>query len=222
MQATQLYRTVQSSVVELCSSLPAEEVEVLVPTCPQWTPKDVLAHVVGICSDFQTGRREGAGGDAWTAVQVESRADLTMSEILSEWAKLHDFIDELFAGNEDLAWALVADLVTHEFDIRLAVGRSGNKEAEAVVVSSLRYADRFLDRVGQSELAPIAVVVDGVRLGPDEARQTWKGSAFEILRATTGRRSSGQIKEMEWSTAADPYLEIISSYGPISETDIVE
>ncbi len=194
----------------------------MVPTCPDWTPRDVLAHVVGICADFKADRREGSGGNAWTAAQVAARSNDSVQQLIQEWTDQHDYINGLFADQPDLAWALVADLVTHEHDIRLALNRPGTQESEAITASGRRYVDRFLDRVNESDLAPLAVELDGNRQGPDDATLVLRGTAFEVLRACTGRRSRSQIQAMDWTGDPTDHIEMVSSYGPPSADDIHE
>ncbi|MEE9415383.1 MAG: maleylpyruvate isomerase family mycothiol-dependent enzyme [Acidimicrobiales bacterium] len=222
MNATEMYRSVQSSMVELCGSMIAEQAQLRVPTCPEWTPTDVLAHVVGIGADFKADRREGSGGDDWTAAQVESRKGMSVDDLLAEWVDLSDFLDEFFAAEPDLALALVADLVTHEHDIRLAIAHPGNRVGPEVTISAERYADRFLDRVAKSELTEAAVVVDGDRRGSGDAEVVLSGSAFDLLRAMTGRRSRAQVGAMNWDGDPAEHIEMISSYGPPSAFDIDE
>ncbi len=222
MNATEMYRAVQDSMIEFYGSLSTEDTMQMVPTCPEWTVKDVLAHVVGICSDFRADRREGSGGEAWTTAQVTARAENDVDEMLAEWADLGGFMDEFFGANEDMAWALVADLVTHEHDVRLALDRPGDRTGVAVTASAQRYADRFLERVADSDLDSVAVVIDGSRRGDPDADVVVKGSAFELLRAFTGRRSLDQIETMDWSGDSSGYLGLISAYGPASATAIDE
>lgn len=222
MSATEMYRTIQSSVVDLCRSLTAEEATLPIGTCPDWTPKDVLAHVVGIGADFKAGRREGAGGDAWTAAQVESRKDSSIEELLAEWAALGDFLDAFFESEPDLALALVADLVTHEHDILLGLGRRGERTGPEVTMSAERYVDRFLDRIEKGQLGSTAVVVDGLRRGAEDAAVVLSGSAFELLRAMTGRRSRDQVAAMNWKGDPGSRIETISAYGSPSANDIDE
>lgn len=66
------------------------------------------------------------------------------------------------------------------------------------------------------------VMIDGSRRGPEEAETTLAGSAFEILRVATGRRSLDQVRAMNWDGNPAPYLGIISSYGEASQLDIHE
>ncbi len=217
-----MYWAVQDSMVSLYGSLSAEEATTRVPTCPEWTVKDVLAHVVGIGDDFKTHTRDGAGGDAWTAAQVATRADRDVGEILAEWAGLASFLDDLFSANPDLAAALVADLVTHMHGVLTALGRKADRSGAAVTASAERYADRFVDRVGGSDLEAAAVAIDGVRRGPAGAEVVVSGSAFELLRAFTGRRSLDQIRAMDWTGDPGPYVDIISAYGQASSVDVSE
>lgn len=222
MNATELYRIVQATTIELCSSISVDDTEAVVPPCPDWTPRDVLAHVVGICADFKADRREGSGGDAWTAAQVAARSNDCVDDLIQEWTAQHGYINELFADKPDLAWALVADLVTHEHDIRLVINQPGVQESEAITASGRRYVDRFLDRVNESDLAPLSVELDGVQQGSVDAALVLRGTAFEILRACTGRRSRSQIQAMDWTGDPTGHIELISSYGAPSADDIHE
>src|SRR5947207_5181981 len=91
-----------------------------VPTCPEWTVKDVVAHLSGVCADILGGRLDGVATDPWTARQVDERRDWSVQKILDEWnenAPQCEEISQHFPDGADVQW--MADCVTHEHDIRL-------------------------------------------------------------------------------------------------------
>lgn len=57
-----------------------------VPACPEWTIKDVIAHLAGLAADWRAGNLAGYSGDASTARQVAERRDRSIDDLLAEWA----------------------------------------------------------------------------------------------------------------------------------------
>lgn len=94
-----------------------------VPACPGWTPKDVAAHLTGVCADILAGRLDGVGTDPWTAAQVDERRSKNLDDVLSEWAEVGEQIEALLPNFPE--WAAnqaVFDLLSHEHDIADALG----------------------------------------------------------------------------------------------------
>jgi uncharacterized protein (TIGR03083 family) len=70
----------------------------LVPACPDWTVRDVLAHLTGIATDVVSGTYFAGAGDAWSDIrlaterdrwtdsQVRSRRGRPVPVLLAEWA----------------------------------------------------------------------------------------------------------------------------------------
>lgn len=84
----------------------------------------------------------------------------------------------------------------------------------------LRYGSYFCERAAAACLPVVRVKVVPDAVG----EQIWKsaegepavevsGSAFELLRAFTGRRTVAQVRAMNWSGDPDPYLAVVSPYG---------
>jgi uncharacterized protein (TIGR03083 family) len=69
-----------------------------VPACPDWTVRDIVAHLAGIAEEVVSGTYFAGAADAWndaglaaqrdqwTASQVRSRRDRPVSVMLAEWA----------------------------------------------------------------------------------------------------------------------------------------
>jgi len=103
--------------------------------CPEWTVKDTIAHVAGVCDDIITGNIDGVATDPWTAAQVAKRKDRALAEILDEWNEKGPQVDPLvpfFPGR--VGSQLILDTTTHEHDIRHAIGVPGAKDSEAVQI----------------------------------------------------------------------------------------
>ena len=111
----------------------ARVAETVVPACPGWRVRDVIAHVTGIYADIVGGNLQGGATDDWTAAQVESRRHLTIDALLAEsddaGPKLATMIDD-FPGR--YGQQVVADLAVHEQDIRGALGGPGARDSAAV------------------------------------------------------------------------------------------
>lgn len=132
-----LYGQSRERVTQLLSGVSDEEAKAPVPTCPNWSVHDVLAHLSGVCADVLSGNVGGVASDPWTAAQVDARRDKRVAEILTEWNELAPQV-ESFANNFPgrVGEQFVTDGVTHEHDIRLALGRPGARDGEAVLVGA--------------------------------------------------------------------------------------
>ena len=74
-------------MTELVRDLDAESLATPVPVCPGWTVRDLLCHMVGLPTDVNAGRIEGAGTDPWTAAQLASRTTCDRDALLEEWQR---------------------------------------------------------------------------------------------------------------------------------------
>jgi hypothetical protein len=81
MDLVGVYRQGRERVLELAADLDEGDATIVVRACPQWTVKDVYAHIAGVPADILAGRIEGVGTDEWTARQVAARADRSLGEI---------------------------------------------------------------------------------------------------------------------------------------------
>ena len=194
-----------------------------VPVCPGWTVHDVMAHVVGVCADVLSGNIAGVATDPWTAAQVEARRERTMAELVTEWSQLAPQV-EAFAGDfpNRVGEQWIADLTTHEHDVRGALGRPGARDSEGVAVGlgflvELGLAGSLQEK-GIGALSVRAgdrswVVGDGEPAGAVEAEP------FELFRGLTGRRSAAQIRSWSWTVDPGPWLPAFQ-YGPFTTSPV--
>jgi uncharacterized protein (TIGR03083 family) len=214
------YRDSRTGVQELVRDLDRATLDKQVPACPDWTVKDLVAHLCGVASDSIGGNVSDLGGAEWTASQVTARKDRSVAELIEEWTKLGEQIE---AGLDDLhptlASALIGDAVTHEHDLRGAIGEPGARDSEGVVISTSFYARNFGKRLKDAGL-PTLIVQGGEHewtAGREEPIGTVRAPLFEMLRGLTGRRTLDEVKGFDWSIEAAPYLDIFSMY-PVTQT----
>ena len=200
----EIYREARQRVVGLTMGLSAEELGRVVPACPEWTVHQLIAHLAGGASDLVSGRMEGAPSDEWTARHVAERAGVPAVELLEQWNEFGTRIDAM----ERLPFQLAMDAITHEADLRAALGRERLPDAvwqPTLVWMAPRRLPDVTVKTGFGALGdgPITLEVDG----------------YELWRAIFGRRSRRQMESWSWSGPA-PIEKI--PFFPSRATDLVE
>ena len=183
-----------------------------VPACPDWTVRDVVAHLAGLCEDWVEGRLADYGSEAWTSAQIARFAGLSVPDILSRWS---DAATRFAALDDDpvlgppARWAF-GDAVTHEADLRgaLSAGRVPEEAVQAALKGAISRWRQVLRDARTRTLLVRAV----------DAREWWLGepadadtvvaetTAYEVFRALAGRRSARQVREWHWSEDPSAYI----------------
>ena len=191
-----------------------------VPACPGWRVRDVLAHLVGQLEDVANGNTEGGGTDAWTAAQVERYRPVELDDIFTAWDAA---IRDAGAESDDILRMIVPDLVVHEFDIRGALGNTGNRDNPALLETSLNFIEFQQDEFNKDDLPAVRFVIDGTEaiMGEGEPELELRTDAFEFTRLIFGRRSKSQILAQKWSIDPTSWLDHILLMPP-RETGLVE
>jgi uncharacterized protein (TIGR03083 family) len=226
MDLARLYADAQARVMDLVRPLSAPSLATRVPGTPQWTIEQLVAHLTGVAVDLIDGNVDGAATEPWTSRQLAERQGRPLSDVLAEWSRRSPELLSMLEtpGQVDAA---AFDIVTHEHDLRGALGVAGASDASAVSAVTERVTARVGHLVRTNELPALCLVCH------DEGKNTWvcgsgdvavTGTAptMEWFRALFGRRSAAQILTYAWEGDPAPYFELLNLFGPLPEADVAE
>ncbi|WP_051342203.1 maleylpyruvate isomerase N-terminal domain-containing protein [Pseudonocardia spinosispora] len=215
-ELVRLYQETKNRIAGLVSELDESGLGTVVPACPAWSIREVVAHLAAVAEDWTAGRLTGPPDDDETAAQVARFAGRGMAEVMAAWTEAAARLDHQ-AATAGLN-PPIGDIVSHEQDIRGALGRPGARDCVALSYS----ADQVLTMLRTP--VPLRITVDGVqyRSGPAEGAVIGLTTTrFEALRWRTGRRSRAQLAAMDWSGDPAPLLDHLYLFGPAT-TDVTE
>lgn len=212
-----LYRQSMGRILTVVNNANAD---LPVHACPGWTVRDTLAHLLGTLSDVTAGKIEDSAEDDWSTKHIERSADRSVSDLSSEWHVRANTSPGVFQRYGAL---LVADLVTHEFDIKHAIGNTQGRNEQVVRTVALFYLNALDAAWREDGVPPLRILTETTALdiGGDTPETTVEMSWWEIGRLVTGRRSVEQLKALNWSGDATPWLDHLFVFGP-RETPLVE
>ncbi len=215
---TAAYRGVRERVGTLVRAATPEQIEALAPATPEWRVHDVLSHMVGITTDVLEGRVDGVATDAWTEAQVAARRTVPTAEVLAEWDANAPTIEPMIPSFGTVAGQMVGDAVTHEHDIRDALGAPGARDSDAVHVGSAWLA-QWMGAAFTEQHQGLRIETDlwNFTWGDGEPGTTLRTSAFELLRAATGRRTLDQIRAFDWDGMAHAERVVMVIFTPRAE-----
>ena len=239
MTVAEAYRRTRLELLDLAARLDEDQAARRVPACPDWTVKDVYAHLTGVACDILERRTDGVATPPWTARQVESRRQASLAEVCAEWTLAGPKVEAFLAEREGVASVARAafDIWTHEQDVRGALGQRGVRDDErvrwmtahmtAMLSRRLEEAGTLALRVGDTLLGGqspgAAVSAEGELSGApsDAPGATLAVSDYELLRIVFGRRSEQQILAADWDGDPGPYLDYLHVF-PLAVADIVD
>jgi hypothetical protein len=172
------YPALRVRIIDVLGSVDESMASIPTRACPDWTVRDLVSHIVGVPEDVLAGRIEGIASDEWTRAQVARHAGETLSDLAGQLTRIADDFDPLLTDlPARMSGQFLVDAVTHEHDLREAVGMPGARESRAVTIAA-QWLVRHLP------LAPDIV----------EVLTETELSDFVLLRALSGRMSR---REME-------------------------
>lgn len=215
--AERYYRESQEA---MCKLITIENEHQDVPACPGWTLHDLLAHVTGALQDFVSNNTEGAPAPEWTATHIERFREAHIEAIKSAWRAALDKAGPVFRRMGD---QFVPDVVTHEFDMRGALGNADERGADrlAAAVDVMRSWGSAGYKSAKLPAIEIQTERKSLILGEGLPQASVVTTVFEVSRIFTGRRSSGQIRAMNWSADPTRWLEHMSMLGR-RDSDLIE
>ena len=218
-----IYRGTRERIDKLVRELPDDALDRVAPATPQWRVRDVVAHLAGGASDVLAGNLEGLAGDAWTQAQVDARRDLTIGAVLDEWARCGEAIDGMLAGLDPLLRLMaLTDAVTHEHDLRGALGVPGDRDSDAIEFAFESVSGGIGAQRG--ELGALRVVHDAGEtvVGVGDPVATLRVGRFEVVRAAVGRRSYEQIASWDWQGPVQSESMVLGMFSPPRATPLDE
>jgi uncharacterized protein (TIGR03083 family) len=205
------YKELRGRVVELVRDATPATLDTPSPATPEWNVRDVLAHMIGVTNDIVNGRMEGIASDEWTQAQVDPRRDATVDVLLAEWDEWGpQFGAMLAAAPAEISGQALLDAATHEHDLRLALGAPGARDSDAVAIGWTWMAG--LRTRGSLPAICFVTEAETATFGDGEPIATVEASRFELIRASTGRRTVQEIEQYDWKPEAQPALLITAPF----------
>jgi uncharacterized protein (TIGR03083 family) len=209
-----LYRESRGRIAALVREASDDQRARLVPGCPKWTVSDTVAHLAAVAVDALAGYSVPTiSADEHTAVQVEQRRGRPLEEVLGEWDIAAGRIEQALAAQR-MSPLLVHDVLTHEADIRGALGAGRPPETAWSVCLKMASSTVLSDRLGH--LGRLTIIAGDHRFtaGTGEPATTLDVDPYELWRSLLGRRSRAQMAAWKWSGDPEPYVQAMPVLGP--------
>jgi uncharacterized protein (TIGR03083 family) len=219
------YERSHERIVELVTSLSADQAATQVAATPGWDVHDVLAHLAAITTDALAGRLTGLPTDEFTHEQVRERRAASIVELVAEWqGNLGQMMEVTRTGL--VPPNLAVDAVTHEQDIRGAIGAPRVPDPEAVRFCLDLYGAGAKYRL-HKEAAPALRIeaTDGdytLDAGDGVPDATLRATEFELFRTLCGRRGREQVMAMDWDGDASGFVNRLNIFGAVPDYAVVD
>lgn len=230
-----VYDSTRRDIAELVRGLDEDALNGRVPATPEWSVRDVVAHLTGdvacaLVGDFPREFFESFGSEQgvislneWTHRQVAERRSKPLSEVLEEWEGATQEVKKMMRGEREwpggilpfVDHVLLADIATHQQDVYGALGIVRDRESAQVRIGASTYIGGVALRIGMDGGPPLRFAMENkeVAAGGDDPNVTVRASRFELFRALSGRRNPDQVRAFEWSGDPTPFLRFFYPYG---------
>ena len=206
------YRSAHLRACDLLSPLDEQQWNTAVPACPGWRVRDVVAHLVGIIEDALAGRLTGPPPPEQTREQVDRHRDDAPADLLDTWISLSPTFESALTSLG--RWPAFLDVLSHEHDIRAALGDGAFRDHDDVKRAAALLSENLPDG--------LHVSLDGRNEAPpDGTVATLSTTSFEYLRLRLGRRSTDQTFALDWDGDPRPFQSNLFIFGPRA-TDLLE
>ncbi|HEV7648558.1 MAG TPA: maleylpyruvate isomerase family mycothiol-dependent enzyme [Actinophytocola sp.] len=205
------YRQVRHNVIRLLGELPPDA-DSVVPACPEWTIRELVAHLVGVAATA-IGRLSG-----WPSRQPASSSNMGVLELLKTWEQLGAEADLLLSESRGRSGSiLVMDAFTHELDVRYAIGAELPDEHPAFPGAFELLANGFAAAVSHHGLPALRLSTGSTQwtVGKGVPAATVTAPRYDLYRSLAGRRSHEQITALEWDRDSHRWLPAFT-WGPFT------
>lgn len=215
------YRTTRERLSDFVRLLGDEELYRTVPACPAWDVHDVIAHMSGVQELLTAGEHPTGETQDWIDAIVAARRDVPVGELLDRWADCERGTSALIDGGVQV---LIVDVVSHEHDIRNAVGLPGARqvpEVPAAVEVMLSNLSGLIDGAG---LGALAVDTGTARWTSHDAPIgcTLNVDPWEALRIIVSRRTDEEMRALPVTGDIEPYIGLLDARSPLPRQSLNE
>jgi len=216
MQADEIYEDTRVRLTAFVRQLGDDDLARPVPACPGWSVRDIVAHLAGLAADLPAGRTEGMATPEWTARQLEERVGRSLDELLDEWAEHAPALGRLLAEMTRVVPPVV-DIVTHEDDIRAALGAPTALDSVGFDYALQAYVMALDYRLRKKQLPALRVRAgdEEWEVGEGEPTITLTTTPYDLFRTLSGRRSEAQVRADDWDGDPAPYIPVLSTFGAL-------
>lgn len=206
-----IYRESRQRTAEILRGLDEQRWAQRVPACPEWTVRDLAAHLAGVAADVVASSVDPDRSAAWTAGQIQARRNRTLDQILDEWDSHAAQVEKKIRNGEHRP--VFHGMLVHEADLRGALGLG--RPPRQAWLAALDFAAGTLDErvLGRGRLV-IHTDEENLELGSGEPVTTLEVAAYELWRGLTGRRSRAQMLSWSWLPHAGEYVDVLPMYPP--------
>jgi uncharacterized protein (TIGR03083 family) len=236
------YQETHRAILALLDGLNDAQLWTVVPACPGWTVRELVAHMTGTAADAVAARFPAVNPhgpwaerqpivDAFTARQVTTRQAMAIDEVLGEWADQVPVLTKMLRGEQAfpagslpiINWMVVCDISAHYHDVRGALGTPGNRESAGVALSLQRYVAGLSQRIAAAGLTALRLCTERGEYvaGHGSPSSTVTATQWELFRALCSRRSPSQLRSLNWSGDPEIYMPLLPAYG-LPAGDLIE
>lgn len=201
------YRACRESINALLRAKP-EDAGLRVPACPDWSVRDLVAHLLDIC--------ETVRGSLSTLPPPAPPAGPGLLELLDAWNRTAETTEQLMAAGNEWHGPFTLDVFAHEIDLRQALGELPPPADHPAYPNAVQVAlGGFSGSVGAHRLPAVRIDLPGAQwtAGAGEPEVTVSGSRYDLFRSATGRRTAEQIAALAWSGPCAAWLPAFT-WGP--------
>ncbi|MET9618067.1 maleylpyruvate isomerase family mycothiol-dependent enzyme [Kitasatospora indigofera] len=193
------YERTRENITGLLAGRP-ELSAVPVPACPGWTVRDLLAHLLDVCQGVVN------GVPRLPLEHPDPDDEAGLAELLDRWPGLSAQLPDTFEGL--LGFKMTMDILTHELDLRHALGVPVPADHPAYPASLDLVALGMGLTVIEQGLPALRLETPGASwvVGRGEPAVTVRGHRHDLFRSLTGRRTHRQIARLDWSEPPERWL----------------
>jgi len=217
------YAECRSRTRTLLGAITADDEHVVVPACPDWTVRNCVAHLAGVCADLAAMRRPDGDVQAWVDAQVSDRAEIPVAALLDEWDDVGPVFEAAIAKSPIGLGSLLYDVVAHEHDLAAALGRPAVREGSGIDVSLDILAGLVANDLAANDL-PAVQFGDGEIewiVGEGEPEFRVRASRFELMRFLGSRRSLTQMRTYDIDGDLDRFIPGLA-HLPLPQVDLAD